>query len=458
MKFTTNIDIDSLVALKKVNTLLTSKLIDIYCEENQLDRMSMDGAYTFLGKIHSTKVAVIITDFRVFGGSFSKKNSRRVCSFIDYAYKNKIPLIFGLNSLGVRFIEGRTVFDDAFSIIANLSKFRKENLLLTLGIGNVLGISALIFAQGHYRLALKDDAEFNLTGPEVHKIFFGKTDAKFSDYSNSSNQFSTNSLIHEIFTNQENMYKATHDLIDLIFNLNSSDKTKINNHSDETEDGGFLLRHNEIENLKKIEECLGDKRIELFSQKGLIVRIYIAKIGKQNIGYLVNPPGHPNNLINVKAVEKSIAAIELFKVLKLPVVSILDSPGADPRKNESDHDAVMKMIQLVHLMIDYPYTKMGIINGRCFGGAGMFNFPKIFGGKRNYAVLGTKMGVMSKEIIDSILTNNGRLKELWETNSKTELHDLSDLVDIKTIDEIISVNEIRTSIEKTLLGDNNEPN
>ncbi len=450
MYTTIQVSVDSIQVLKKAKSLFTDSEVQVFYETGEFDRMSMDGVYTVVGSINSKKVALIISDFRVCGGSFSKKNSKRVCAFIREATDIQLPIVFALNSFGVRFTEGRTIFDEAFSIIKCLAEFRKNNLLITLGLGNVLGLGALIFAQGHYRLAVDGEAKFNLTGPEIHKIFFGTNDSNFGEFTNSNHQFHINTLIHEIHPSESHLYRAANNLINLFSNSNKPNASYFNNYSNETETGGLVLRSREQELLLQLEKQLGDEVLELFTQKGSIVRIYIGKVENKIIGFITNPPGHPNNMLNVSAVDKSIAAIELFKALKIPVVSILDTPGGDPRRSESDQDAIMKMINLTHLMIDYPYKKMGIINGRCYGGAAMFNFPKIFGGDKLYAIQGAKIGVMSKSIIDEILSKAVRLKEMWNLVAPTETSDLLDLIACGTIDGVIENDDIQAVVLSTL--------
>ena len=249
------------------------------------------------------------------------------------------------------------------------------------------------------------------------------------------------------------MYRAANNLISLFSNSDTYSGYSLNNYSNETETGGLVLRSREQELLLQLEKQLGDEVLELFTQKGSIVRIYIGKVDDKIIGFITNPPGHPNNMLNVNAVDKSIAAIELFKALKIPIVSILDTPGGDPRKSESDQDAIMKMITLTHLMIDYPYRKMGIVNGRCYGGAAMFNFPKIFGGHKLYAIQGAKIGVMAKSIIDEILNKAARLKEMWNLVAPTETSDLMDLIECGTIDGVIKSDDIQSVVLKTLFDE-----
>jgi acetyl-CoA carboxylase carboxyltransferase component len=436
--------------LSIISGLLTSDRIELYHQaSDDPSRIGFDGMITLTGQIHGRTVGLVVSDFRVAGGSFSKKNSTRTGEFIRHMGKMKIPLVFVINSLGVRFMEGRTVFDDAFSIISDLYSYRQENMLITVGLGKALGIGALFFAQGHYRIALENETQLNLTGPEVHKKFFGKVDADFAQFTLADHQFQVNSLIHEVLPSSEMIYRSVQDLIGFVSSKESSRPQALSKvFSNETETGAQILRSQESEKLKELELQMGDEVLELFPQLSPIARIYIGKFLGAPVGYLINPPSHPNNMLTVKAVDKCLAAMDLFKALKLPVVTILDCPGGDPRKAESDKDAIMKMIELAHSMISYPFNKMGVINGRCFGGSAMFAFPKIFGGKQVLAVKGSQVGVMHRQIIEELLSGAPRLKESWQQVAASEVPTLDDLVQMGTIDRVIEREELGREIHR----------
>lgn len=439
--------------LSSLSSLLTSDDIELFHEPGEdISRLAFDGVFTLTGKIKEQTVGVIFTDFRVGGGSFSKRNSTRLGKFIRSMETDQRPIIFIINSLGVRFSEGRTVFDSAFSVVSDLYHFRKNNLLITIGLGKALGISALFFAQGHYRLALEGETQLNLTGPEVHKKFFGQIDADFSEFTLADHQFEVNSLIHEMHTSQGSLFKRARFMINYLFHEESDSFSECSpRYSNEIEQGALCLRDNEAQRLFDLELQMGDTLMELFSQRSPIVRAYIGKFHGTPIAYLVNPPSHPNNMLTVNAIDKCLAAMELFRVLKLPVVGILDCPGGDPRKKESDKDSIVKMIQLTHEMISYPYRKMGIVLGRCFGGSAMFAFPKIFGGERTIATRDAQIGVMHRSIIENLLEGTPRLMEKWKHVASTEVATLDDLLAIGTIDAVIEKNQISREIQRFLL-------
>src|SRR5207249_1585512 len=66
------------------------------------------------------------------------------------------------------------------------------------------------------------------------------------------------------------------------------------------------------------------------------VRLFIGTHRGKPLGLLVNPLERSNNMITVRTLEKYGAGLDLFRALRLPIVSVLDSPGIDPRCEQDD--------------------------------------------------------------------------------------------------------------------------
>ncbi len=445
-------NLDSNKCLNSISTLLSSQDIGLYLsDKTHTDRMSMDGLYTFTGKVNDAIVGIIYTDFRVNGGSFGSENSQRAIHFIREMQQRNTPIVFLMNSLGARFIDGRTVFDGAFGIIPELLAFKKQNLLITASMGKTLGVSALYFSQGHYRIALREDSLLNLTGPEVHKKFFGNTNEIFEQFSSANHLQQKTTLVHELCDSTTEILISCKNILSLQKNATSSKDINSLNGTDEVEQGALALCHRYDEKLSELLEKMADSTYEIFTQGSRVVRTFVGTLSDgQKIGILLNNPGHPNNMLTVTSIDRCLAAMDLFKALKLPVISVLDCPGGDPRKKESDADAIMKMIQLAHVMIEYPFKKMGIIYGRCYGGSSMFAFPKIFGGEKNIAIKGSDLGVMHRSIILELLADSKRLLQNFLKRAEQETPDLADLIACGTIDLVVDKDQVREEVLKFL--------
>src|SRR5688572_18643112 len=113
--------------LSALTNLLSSDAVQYFIKDGRhLDRRDMDGIITLTGRIGNQKVGIVWTDFRVSGGSFGSENSKRLSEFVESLNHSSTPLIFFMNSLGARFMGGRTIFDNAFGVIPALYRFSKN--------------------------------------------------------------------------------------------------------------------------------------------------------------------------------------------------------------------------------------------------------------------------------------------------------------------------------------------
>ena len=187
--------------------------------------------------------------------------------------------------------------------------------------------------------------------------------------------------------------------------------------------------------------------LELFPDDYCGVHSYIINQISGPVAVLVNPPGG-SKMVEVRTLEKYSNSMKIFKKLNLPLISIVDTPGADPRVEQGDLNIVNALCQTTADIIDYPHPKMSIIMGRCFGGASVLAIPKFYGSTKTLAVKGSKAGIMGESIIRQLLSGSERLLNEWEENVKNEKDDLSDFIEVGVIDRLIEENEIRDEIRK----------
>ncbi len=440
----TTVALDDYRFLESFRTLFgADAVVELFHDPlREFSRISADGIVGVRGKIGGRTVSAVLTDFRVGGGSFGRENMVLLHAFMQEISLHDGSLVFILNTLGVRFTDGRSLFSNVFQIFPDLQEYRKNHLFVAVALGKCLGLGALFFGQAHYRIAAGDSSLINLTGPEVVSLFFGDQGPSFESFASAGHQKSVNSLIHEVQPDSEKAILRARQLVAYPFETDKNSSQKF------LENDPNVPKYMKSENaLVKILDQVGDHALEIFPQLSSISRTFLVRRGDDVIGVIANPPLHPNNLVTTAAIDRTQAAMDLFRALQIPILSAIDSPGGDPRASESDSDMVIKMVNLVHTMIEYPFGKMGLISGRCYGGSCMFAFPKIYGSLRVVALKGSSMGVMSSQIISKILSGNPRMHASWVENTKNENADLSDMVENDDIDAIVTVEGLSAEIE-----------
>lgn len=430
---------DSLPFLNSVRSLLNGAL-EIFAPTSALpiSRQGLDGTWFLRGTCNGQPLALVWSDFRVNGASTSKRVADTYIAFLNALEQDSRPLLIVVRSMGVRFMEGRTVFPHAFSVLPTLNRYRKNHLVMTLAHGNALGLGALIFGMGHYRMAVSTDSCLNLTGPEVCKMVFGRQ-VQFEQIASNDIQFRNTHMIHELCDTLDQAFFRLPTLLALFCHPRHSlphDASCGDNHPAQRYVSGFC-----------------DHSIEVFIDYDDRLKAFIGVIGGKAFGILINPPENPNNMLRTRSLHLLSDALDLFEHLQLPVVSLVDTPGADPRMDGNNRQIIEKLIATTQKIIEYPHRKMGIVIGRAYGGASVIGFPKFFGGCAVFALENAHVGVMHESIIIQLLSGSARLTEMWQTVSTSQTADLQDMIEMGAIDNLIGAHQIREKIERHLLTD-----
>src|SRR5882672_656448 len=194
--------------LRPIGDAFGTTTLDLWVERGEggavtaegFSRSGCNGLITALVPFHGRRVAVVWSDFRVNAASFGHANSRRFAAFLTHGAPEQgqsVPLIYVVNSAGVSLMEGRALFTDAFSLWPALLAYAERHPVLTCAVGKCLGLAPLLFGLGHYRVAVAGQTQINLTGPEVLRLFFGRT-LDFAAATGAERAHERNDLVHEI--------------------------------------------------------------------------------------------------------------------------------------------------------------------------------------------------------------------------------------------------------------------
>jgi acetyl-CoA carboxylase carboxyltransferase component len=391
-------------------------------------RTDCGGLITAQVTLHGRRVAVVWSDFRVNAASFSHANSRRFAALLKLSSG---PLIYVVNSAGLSLMEGRALFSDAFALWPALLAYAERHPVFTCAVGKCLGLAPLLFGLGHYRVAVADETQLNLTGPEVLSLFFGKS-LDFDSGTKAERAHERCDLVHEIVPSVATAVKGFRELL-APHTLLAADPEPV--------DGklGELLR-----------SFLDAEPRELVPGWCKSLRLFLGLRRGAPIGVFANPPGRPDNMVTVRTLEKYAAGLDLFRALGVPIVSLLDSPGIDPRFEQGDANNLRKILWVGEKIIRYPHGSMGVVTGRCFGGASTLGFPRVFGGAHVVAFRGARLGTMHDRIIERLLEQSPRLLEQWRGVEARQGPELLDLIANGTLDAVIEPWELGDHVDQFL--------
>ena len=404
--------------------------IDAHIAADDFDRTHCGGLVTATGVFQERTVAIAWSDFRVMAACYGRDNSRRFAAFIQHLDRGSpapVPLIYVVNSAGLSLMEGRQLFAEAFRLWPALLAYTERHPVLTCALGKCLGLAPILFGLGHYRVAVARQTQLNLTGPEVITRFFG-AGADFSEHASAERFHACNDLVHELVPSVPAALARFKGLLA----RNGSDASA----QPIGPDTGALLA-----------SFLDSTPQEVVPGWCERLRLFVGRRKGRPLGLFVNPVERSDNMITVRTLDKYAAGLDLFRALRLPIVSLLDSPGLDPRFAQSEANNFRKMLWVGEKIIHYPHGAMGVLTRRCFGGSATLGFPKVFGGLRTVALRGCRVGTMHESLIEKQLRRSPRLLAQWQQSAARQGPGLADLLAQGTVDAVVNGDELPREVD-----------
>ena len=388
------------------------------------------------------------TNSKFKAGTFSYTNLTYLTAFLDLVNQSPAdyPLVFLFHSGGVRITQSRRLFNLVWGILPKLFFLNKKRIFISLAHEKCLGAAALFFGQAHFRIASSSATLINLTGPGVIKRFYGNAE-NFSVYASARHQNERNFLVHEITDGLSISLARINQIIEYSSGTLNDWSEPVRLSDSEVSGDGIteaLLRDSRQ---KLVLKQVCDHFLEILPTMSAAGRTFLCSKNGKKFAVMMNPLDHAVNSISVKTVEHFLEALIIFKALKLNLISIVDSPGGDPRQSNSDQNIICKTLTLVEALIDYPFKKIGLIAGRCYGGSGVLSLPTVHQSAGLYALTQSKLGVMSDEVINSITSQNLKTNAEWKKTAITHTSDFSDLIDEGVIKKVIPLEELSYFID-----------
>ena len=140
------------------------------------ERSGVDEAVvTGRGSIHGHAVAVIVGEFRFLGGSIGRATARRITAAVERATRERLPLIAAPSSGGTRMQEGTRAFVEMVPISRAVARHKSAGLpyLVYLRHPTTGGVFASWGSLGHFTVA-EPGALVGFLGPRVYEALHGE--------------------------------------------------------------------------------------------------------------------------------------------------------------------------------------------------------------------------------------------------------------------------------------------
>lgn len=401
-------------------------------------------------KIDNQKVVMCIMEYSFMAGTLSIFNGEKIAKTVEYATKNKLPLIILCQSGGARVQEGVGALVQMAKIVAALEKHKSKGLLyisclLNPTLGGVTASFGLI-------------GDINITEPNTTIGFAGKRVIKeIIDEDNDeyfqSELFNLEHGMVDIICERKDLKRTLSDIMKILIIKNDTDIKSNEVIFDQNEYMDILKRNRDVKTYKSRDYILKmfDTFYELHGDRvssedasiiagigdinGLKVAIAAQSKGRNineniNCNYGMTSPGGYRKVCRIAS---------LAEKFELPLILFVDTPGAFPGlKAEKNGQALAiskcmsKLLNTKTIILTY------VIGEACSGGAlalSISDYIAMFS-KAMYCVI-------SPESYAAIIYKNNKVnKEVLKNMTASYLHKN------KLIDDVLKENDLNYNVEQ----------
>jgi acetyl-CoA carboxylase carboxyltransferase component len=342
-----------------------------------------DGVVTGHGRINGRPVAVFSHDQTVFQGSVGEMFGRKVAKLMEWCAMTGCPIVGINDSAGAR-------IQDAVTSLAWYAELARRHEMLrglvpevSIILGKCAGGAVYSPIQTDLVVAVRDQGYMFITGPDVIKDVTGE-DVSLDELGGADNQARYGN-IHQVVEDEAAAFQYVRDYLSFLPS-NTFDDAPIVNPGLEPEITPHDLELDTIvpdadNTAYDMHEILlrifddGDV-FDVAAQRGLAMITAFARVDGRPVGVIANQPMHMSGAVDTEASDKAAGFIRFCDSYNLPLVFVVDTPGAMPGVAEEKNGIIKRGGRFFNALVEADVPKVTIIIRKAYGGG--------------YAVMGCK--------------------------------------------------------------------
>jgi acetyl-CoA carboxylase carboxyltransferase component len=342
-----------------------------------------DGVVTGHARINGRPVAVFSHDQTVFQGSVGEMFGRKVAKLMEWVAMVGCPIIGINDSAGAR-------IQDAVTSLAWYAELGRRHEMLrglvpevSIILGKCAGGAVYSPIQTDLLVAVRDQGYMFITGPDVIKDVTGE-DVTFDELGGADTQAQRGN-IHKVVEDEAAAFQYVRDYLSFLPD-NTFDAAPVVNPGLEPEITPSDLELDSIvpdadNTAYDMHEILlrifddGDV-FEIADQRGPAMITAFARVDGRTVGVIANQPMFMSGAVDNEASDKASSFIRFCDSYNLPLVFVVDTPGAMPGVEQEKGGIIKRGGRFFNAIVEADVPKVTIIVRKAYGGG--------------YAVMGSK--------------------------------------------------------------------
>lgn len=334
------------------------------------------------GKIHGRKIVVQGDDFTIRGASVGRMYKAKLAYNAKMAYEMRLPLIRLLDGAGgsirevaeIGYLELPYINDVAPGMLADMMS---RVPMVSLALGPVSGIGAMLMVQSHFSLMVKEKSQVFVGGPPLVKWALGQ-DVTKEELGGYKIHTRISGVVDNVAENEEEaMEQARRFLSYLPQNVWQLPERKHVSRDDPNRREEDLMSiipkdGRKTYNMRRIMECIFDKDslFEIGRYQGQSQITALARLHGYPVGVLANDVRFKAGSFSGDVAEKYQRFVDMCDTFHIPIVNLIDQPGFLIGVDAERIGTIRKGVRASFSTLQATVPWASIYVRKCFGVAG----------------------------------------------------------------------------------------
>lgn len=362
-----------------------------------------DGALAGIARVKGTEAAIFAQEPSYKGGSMGLGHTKRLEKLVSVATEEKLPIVGFYDSGGVRVQEGGHSLEEASALVGQLIKARDVVPVISVLMGTVSGAAAYAAYMGDAVVMIKGTSSLFVWGPGVAKAETN-TDVSAEDLGGWRVQ-SANGTASHVVESQSDAFETVGRLLAYFGGKGSRYPEGVRKAAD----------------VKTIEDTFDPGSFVEFRAlyaKSIVTGLALLEGG--TVGVIASNKEVMRGFLDVEACRKIARFASMCNSLRLPLVTLLDSPGVYPGAEQERAGVIRASGEAMKEYASSGCPKVAVITGEAYGGAFVGFASKALGSKKVYAYPSARISVLSLPAYSEIFLKR-KIENLKDDARKSEL-------------------------------------
>jgi len=336
-----------------------------------------ESVVTGVGELHGRRVAVIVGEFGFLGGSIGVRAAERICGALRRATAERLPVLAAPVSGGTRMQEGTVAFLQMVKITQNVLAHKALGLpyLVYLRHPTTGGVYASWGSLGHITVA-ETGALIGFLGPKVYEALYG---SKFPAGVQTAENLYAHGIVDAVL-DPARLRAVAHQALEIICSrAMSSSPRKAPVYIAEDTDAWASIeisRRSGRPGVRSLLRYASDETLPLSGtgqgENAKSSVIALARIGGHGVVVVgMDRRVQEDAPLGPEALRQARRGMTLAAELGLPLITIVDTPGAALSKEAEEGGLAGEIARCLSQMLDLPVPTIAVIMGQGTGGGAL---------------------------------------------------------------------------------------